>query len=509
MEQIEYNEIAQKIIRRFIATSILLFLIVFTKQLITSQQTEVAAETSHIINIAGRQRMLSQKMVKDIVLIEQDKIDVEKRNYEEDLKNSLSTLTTTHEELLEISQVNKIFQKNSTVLNEMFKEVEQSYQLMVEEVGTIITGFENNLENTEELALSVDEVITQEAIYLEKMDQIVSKYEKRSRDSIHVIERTHRILFLFILLVLWLITMRVFKPLLDYLKDAHLKVNETNKNLVKIIQYMKGAFFLADFEGNILFMNEDAEMLLAKENTVKKDLNLKSNIHWMNFDVDELIQKASVEGSRIEDLETMIEDKEGNLVSVMMSAFTNTYDGKKVIVLNIFDFTIQKRAEDLLKETIIRDELTGLYNRHILESILEREFQKADLYDLPLSAILLDLDNFKQINDVYGHPVGDAVLKLTAKTIKNNIRNADYAIRIGGEEILIFMPNTNKKSAAIVADKIRKKLSTIIHPEAGKVTASFGVVERKIKEEYLYLYKRVDQALYEAKNAGKNCVKVL
>lgn len=508
MDQVKYNKVYRKLIRRFIGTSILLLSIVFAKQLITSHQTEVAADASYVINIAGRQRMLSQKIVKDILLIEQDQLDIEENAYRKDLKESFEVWTPTHEELLEISKENVVYQKNSKVLEELFSDVAPNYLAMVEEVQSIITGLENNLEETEEFKASVLEVVKQEELFLEKMDRIVSKYEKRARSSIYVIERTHRLLFLFIILTLVFITMQIFKPLFNYLEKAHLKVIESNKNLVKIIQFMKGSFFLTDLEGNILFMNEDAETLLAQEDIPQEKLSLVTSIQWIHFDVEELIEQARVEGNRIEGLEAMIEDKEGNLISVMLSAFASYYNNKQVIVFNLFDFTVQKRAEELLKETVVKDELTGLYNRHVLERILEKEFKKADLYEIPLSAILLDLDNFKKINDECGHPVGDAVLQLTAETIKSNIRNSDYAIRIGGEEILIFMPNTDKKSAVIVAEKIRNKLGTLVHPEAGKVTASFGVVERQPKEEYLFLYKRVDQALYEAKEAGKNRVKV-
>lgn len=505
----EYDHIYQKLVRRFIATFVLLLFVVLAKQIITSQQTEVAANTSYVINIAGRQRMLSQKMIKDIILIEQEKFDVKKEVYKDDLENSFGTWTETHEELLAISQETVLFQKQSTVLNDLFKEVEPSYLSLVEEVEAIIVGLDNGVEDTEAFNLLIQETLQQEAVFLEKMDRIVYKYEKRARESIHSIERTHRILFLLIIVLLVFTTMRVFYPLLKYLRQAHLKVNESNKNLIKIIQFMKGAFFLTDLEGKILFVNEDAESLLVQKNLEKEELNLMSSINWMDFDIKGLIDQANVEGTRIEGLETMIEDTEGSLVSVMVSAFATNYREKRVIVLNLFDFTVQKRAEELLKEAAVKDELTGLYNRHILERILEKEFKKADLYGIPLSAILLDLDNFKTINDEYGHPVGDAILQLTANTIKSNIRNSDYAIRIGGEEILIFMPNTDKTAAVVVAEKIRYKLNEIVHPEVGKVTASFGVVERKSKEEYLFLYKRVDQALYKAKEAGKNCVEVL
>ncbi|MDN6161127.1 MAG: GGDEF domain-containing protein, partial [Atopostipes sp.] len=90
--------------------------------------------------------------------------------------------------------------------------------------------------------------------------------------------------------------------------------------------------------------------------------------------------------------------------------------------------------------------------------------------------------------------------------ILTNIQASDYAVRIGGEEIMLFLPNTKRKEAKTVAEKIRKIIETSSYPEVGQVTASFGVVEREKFEEYLSLYYRVDKALYQAKSQGRNCV---
>ncbi len=189
-----------------------------------------------------------------------------------------------------------------------------------------------------------------------------------------------------------------------------------------------------------------------------------------------------------------------------MSAAPGSHEGAEVVVLNLFDITAQKKAEAILKNTAIKDELTGLYNRHFLESILEAEFERAQRYEIPLSVALLDLDYFKKVNDQWGHPVGDAVLKFTADIVKNNIRKSDFAIRIGGEEFLILMPNTNAKGAVATAEKIRVTLENSAHPIIGDFTASIGVAERLIDEQYQYLYERVDEALYKAKGNGRNCV---
>jgi hemerythrin-like metal-binding protein len=102
--------------------------------------------------------------------------------------------------------------------------------------------------------------------------------------------------------------------------------------------------------------------------------------------------------------------------------------------------------------------------------------------------------------------VGDTVLQFTAELIINHTRISDYVIRIGGEEILILMPNTSSKGAVVAAEKVRKAIEDATHPIIGKFTASFGVAERNSGEQYQDLYNRVDEALYRAKENGRNCV---
>ena len=150
--------------------------------------------------------------------------------------------------------------------------------------------------------------------------------------------------------------------------------------------------------------------------------------------------------------------------------------------------------------------ISGLYNRTQLEIIVNEEIEGSERYEIPLSACIIDLDYFKSINDRWGHPVGDTVLTMTADIVSKNIRKLDYAIRIGGEEFVLILPHTDLEGAYSVAEKIRLAIESSIHPVAGKYTVSLGVAERNRGETYQMLYNRMDKALYEAKEAGRNRV---
>lgn len=164
----------------------------------------------------------------------------------------------------------------------------------------------------------------------------------------------------------------------------------------------------------------------------------------------------------------------------------------------------QKNAE--LSELAITDELTGLYNRHYIDQMMENILSRADRYHEPLSLILFDLDFFKRVNDTWGHYIGDEVLRQIAAVTKKNIRKSDIMARMGGEEFAILLQNCSIDDALTVAEKIRKLLEKTKHPIAGVVTASFGVAERRPNEAFYSWYKRVDEALYRAKEGGRNRV---
>ena len=154
------------------------------------------------------------------------------------------------------------------------------------------------------------------------------------------------------------------------------------------------------------------------------------------------------------------------------------------------------------------DKLTGCYNRVFGTNIIEKEIKRADRYQRPLSLIMLDLDHFKQVNDKYGHPIGDVVLKTVASIAGGLVRKSDSLIRLGGEEFLILLPETKVESAYQIAEKIRIALANYVHPLVGKVTVSFGVGEKLDSEVFRHWYERVDAALYRAKSSGRNKVVV-
>ncbi len=159
------------------------------------------------------------------------------------------------------------------------------------------------------------------------------------------------------------------------------------------------------------------------------------------------------------------------------------------------------------------DILTGLYNRRAYYEICHKEFQRLLRHHRSLSIIMFDIDHFKEINDTYGHDVGDNVLKSVANIVKGVIREYDYAFRMGGDEFLVLLPETNEKQALFLAERIRKRVANkkfIEKDDTFYITASFGISEyNNIERSIETIVKRADKALYHVKESGRNRVKVL
>lgn len=162
------------------------------------------------------------------------------------------------------------------------------------------------------------------------------------------------------------------------------------------------------------------------------------------------------------------------------------------------------------------DPLTGLPNRRAIFDQLGVEYRRALRYDRDLAVLMIDIDDFKAINDGSGHPFGDRVLAEVAYTLRGNLRESDHVGRYGGEEFVVLLPETDGDRAAVAADKLRQAVETLeVAAEAGsrhrvgaRVTISIGVAALPVHpgEDENALVRRADEALYGAKTGGKNQV---
>jgi diguanylate cyclase (GGDEF)-like protein len=187
--------------------------------------------------------------------------------------------------------------------------------------------------------------------------------------------------------------------------------------------------------------------------------------------------------------------------SISASVISEELGHFAVIMSEITQQENYKRELEYLSTT---DALTRIGNRRYFQMKLQEEIARSKRYKTPLSMILFDIDYFKQVNDQFGHDVGDQVLAEYADIIHDLLRENDVFCRIGGEEFVIISPHTALEDARVVAEKVRHvvKESKKIVP----ITMSFGVVEYTMTESLESMFKRADQMLYKAKELGRDRV---
>ncbi|MEK6894435.1 MAG: GGDEF domain-containing protein [Nanoarchaeota archaeon] len=164
---------------------------------------------------------------------------------------------------------------------------------------------------------------------------------------------------------------------------------------------------------------------------------------------------------------------------------------------------------DHLYELATIDEKTGVYNNKFFKTISEMELDKAKRKLGKLSLMIIDLDNFKKLNDTYGHLIGDDMLKRLGFVLNNNTRKYDIISRFGGEEFIVLLPNTSIKRAKIVCDRMRRAVQNDRGMKKYSVTFSGGLTEYKKGDSVKKMQLRVDKAVYLAKKNGKNRIEVM
>lgn len=162
------------------------------------------------------------------------------------------------------------------------------------------------------------------------------------------------------------------------------------------------------------------------------------------------------------------------------------------------------KKNKILKKIAITDELTGAHNRYYFNKKLKKIIDcKTNEF---LTLIIFDLDNFKQVNDILGHDIGDKVLRETAHKSIEIIEKEDIFVRWGGDEFIILTFQRDLNSAKLLAQELSSAIKDTVYPKVGEITASFGVAEKQKSESFKCWFKRADIALYKAKSKGRNCI---
>jgi diguanylate cyclase (GGDEF)-like protein len=205
-----------------------------------------------------------------------------------------------------------------------------------------------------------------------------------------------------------------------------------------------------------------------------------------------------------------------NLTISPLTGTTGEVDKICLLIYDVTEFASSKRALERANEQLAKlsmtDRLTGLLNRGTWENLVDAEYERYRRYGQATSLVMFDIDHFKPVNDNYGHLAGDEVIRHTAQTTRNNIRQSDSAGRYGGEEFGIILPETDAENARLLCERIRESIEkSTVETSAGNITytISMGIAQLTDEpENYMQWMQKADEALYAAKESGRNKVVV-
>lgn len=295
-------------------------------------------------------------------------------------------------------------------------------------------------------------------------------------------------------------------------KQAQEVLQEREEKFRAIAETAVDAVILADGNGGIIFSNKGAQTMFgySEEEILGKPLTVLMPERYredhqkgierlkMTGESKYIGGTSEMHGLRKDGSEFPIE----LAVSMWKARGETFYSG---IVRNI---TRRRHLEHELKRLATTDRLTQAFNRTKFNEVINKEMERAKRYRHPLSMIMFDIDHFKEVNDTYGHAVGDFVLQTLTKIVGKNLRESDYLVRWGGEEFIIITPETDIEKTRVLAERVRRAIEIHNFDRSGQITVSFGVTAYRADDTEDTIVKRADDAMYEAKKKGRNRVVV-
>ena len=291
-----------------------------------------------------------------------------------------------------------------------------------------------------------------------------------------------------------------------YVEEA---LRASEEKFKAIIETSPDGIAISSLDGIVEFLTEKSYSMWGHQSAEECiGRNILEFIHESHQQKAIYYVKEMIKGSLTGAEEYLMVKKDGSLFYCEVNAnILRDKNNNPIGVLYMErDVTERKQLEEELKDLVTKDQLTGIYNRRKIDEVLMKEKAQAETRDHHLAVIMVDIDMFKLVNDQYGHLVGDQVLTEVTSILSQGIRSIDVLGRWGGEEFIIICTDTDLKGAVVLAEKLRQMIANHDFQMVGKKTCSFGVAQLRKDETIDSLLIRSDQALYRAKDQGRNRV---
>ena len=264
----------------------------------------------------------------------------------------------------------------------------------------------------------------------------------------------------------------------------------------------------------------DDKIILANDNAIRLfgiDINELDHYRFRDFFADaenrQLLNERLENEKDVQDFEILVKTYDGDSPFwLLTSATTIDYNYDVVLYAAFQDITSRKNREVLLKNQATRDPLTSLYNRRYFEEEVRKRINQARKNNGMYCILMTDVDLFKRVNDTYGHKTGDKVLMELAAACERALRDRDIVARYGGEEFVIYLDDVDAENARVVAERLRETIAELSVPSDDgrivKFTISIGISSAAVSDNIDTLIKTADEALYRAKQNGRNRVEI-
>ena len=489
---------------RYIVALSLIALLTIAAQWLVQGTLADQEHDGRVVNLAGRQRMLSQRLTKTALILQSAASPAARDAARQEMAAALSLWRQSHDGLRHGDARLGLPGAPTAVIDTLFDAIEPDYLAMVSAADILLAAGDD----AAAIAAPVADILRHERAFLTGMDEIVFAYDAEARHKVGHARQLELFLATLTLITLLAEAVLIFAPAVRRMR-ADLRRHELHEaDLEGLLAANPTAMFLVDAGTlTIISGNRRTDAIMGcseSEYTGRPLTQLLDGRIPANAACLDLLRA----GSALTEEEVIIADGRGNSITALASTCLISYDNRRCIVLGVTNITAVKKTQQTLEYYATIDEMTGLVNRRAGILMLGNAMNQARRGQQPLSACYVDLDGLKAINDRHGHPEGDRVIRNLAAALLASKREGDVAVRLGGDEFLLILHDCRPEHWTAIERRVRNRLQDAIDdaPATGTPSASFGFsrfdpARHMLPED---LIAEADLRMYEAKRARRD-----
>ena len=442
--------------RYIVALSLIALLTVFSQgvmQFLLSDQEY----DSRVINIAGRQRMLSQKIAKTSFYVATTESTESVGILRQQLAELLTLWERSHSGLLRGDADLGLLGRNSVEVMGLFKRIEPHHQAIVTATRHLLAA----AERSESITFDIQQIREHETQFLQGMDEIVFRYDLEAKRKVAVARWLELVLMALTLLVLALEARFIFAPVTHRIRDDMQALEEKEEDMSQLFSASPTAMLMVDSKDlAIIEVNQKASDLIGLPIQTITGSCLRDYFD-ATYATSLLFLESLARHPSINNNEVVLLDMQHAIINVLVSVREITYEGREVLVLGITNISELKEAQLSLEHYATFDEMTGLVNRRAGLLVLENSMARSRRDGRQLAIAFADIDGLKTTNDRFGHADGDWLIRTCAKAFTDSIRAGDIATRLGGDEFLLIFHDCSMEEASGLISRIEHRLADI------------------------------------------------